>query len=335
MSRLFVSATPLRQRNYRRRDKGLMCYSFIKMNSVFDTDKILLGCDLDRTIIPNGIQKESPLARPLLRRLAQCPNIFLAYVSGRDQRLILDAIDEFYLPIPDYAIGDVGTTLYQVSNDGWQLSDDWSDEIGQDWKGLGWERLSELLEDVEEIRLQEPERQNQYKASYYADQNVDHLRLMTEIRGALAASGVRSCIIWSVDEIDKIGLLDVIPARANKLNAIRFLMQQEQFAEGRTVFGGDSGNDLDVLTSGLQSILVKNAMDNVRKEAIKTLSLKHMTHCLYLPKGNFYSMNGNYAAGVIEGLAHFIPETQEQIAKAVEQIKLAERRSVDVFKRPD
>jgi hypothetical protein len=32
-------------------------------------------------------------------------------------------------------------------------------------------------------------------------------------------------------------------------------------------------------------------------------------------------MNGNYAAGVMEGLAHFIPETRALIAKAVEKIK--------------
>jgi trehalose-6-phosphatase len=58
------------------------------MNSVFKTKKILLGCDLDRTIIPTAIQKESLLARPLLRHLAQNPHIYLAYVSGRDQKLI-------------------------------------------------------------------------------------------------------------------------------------------------------------------------------------------------------------------------------------------------------
>ena len=91
---------------------------------------------------------------------------------------------------------------------------------------------------------------------------------------------------------------------------------------------GDSGNDLDVLTSGLQSILVKNATDEVRKEAIETLSLKKKAHCLYLPKGNFYGMNGNYAAGVIEGLAHYIPETQELIAEAIEKIKNAENNEV-------
>jgi hypothetical protein len=46
-----------------------------------------------------------------------------------------------------------------------------------------------------------------------------------------------------------------------------------------------------------------------------------LTNCLYLPQGNFFGMNGNYAAGVLEGLVHFIPETRELIAKVVEKIR--------------
>jgi sucrose-6F-phosphate phosphohydrolase len=283
--------------------------------------KILICSDLDRTIIPNGYQEESAHARAVFRQLAEDSNIFLAYVSGRDKKLILDAIEEFYLPMPDYAIGDIGTTLYRIINDNWQLSEDWSDEIGQDWKSLARGNLSEFLEDMEEIRLQEPEKQKQYKVSFYTDQNVDPQLLIKNIRDVLAEKDVRANIIWSVDEISTDGLLDIIPPRANKLHAIQFLMQQEHFPEDRTVFAGDSGNDLDVLTSGQQTILVKNATEDIRKEAIKKLSEKNLTNRLYLPRGNFFGMNGNYAAGVMEGLAHFIPETRALIAKAVEKIK--------------
>jgi hypothetical protein len=144
---------------------------------------------------------------------------------------------------------------------------------------------------------------------------------MKNIRHRLAGAGIHAGIIWSIDEVRKIGLLDIVPARANKLHAIQFLMQQEKFPEKRTVFAGDSGNDLDVLTSGLQAILVKNAAEDVRKAAIETLSKKQMTHRLYLSKGGFFGMNGNYAAGVLEGLAYFIPETELLIAEAAEQIK--------------
>jgi HAD superfamily hydrolase (TIGR01484 family) len=281
----------------------------------------LICSDLDRTLIPNGYQKESAPARPVLRQLAENVNIYLAYVSGRDKKLILDAIEEFYLPTPDYAIGDVGTTLYHISNGNWILSDKWSHEIGQDWNGLNSEGLAEYFEDMDDIRLQELEKQSPYKLSFYTDPKVDLRYLKKKIRAVLAQKGVRTNIIWSVDEISSNGLLDIIPARANKLQAIKFLMRQEQFPEDQTVFAGDSLNDLDVLTSGLQAILVKNAMDEVRKEALEVLSDKHMVQRLYLPKGNFLDMNGNYAASVIEGLVHFMPETAELIANAVEKIK--------------
>jgi HAD superfamily hydrolase (TIGR01484 family) len=283
--------------------------------------KILLCSDLDRTIIPNGYEEESADARPVFRQLAQHANISLAYVSGRDKKLILDAIEEFYLPVPDYAIGDVGTTLYRIVDGNWHLSDDWSVEIGQDWKGLSWQGLTEYFEDMGEVYLQELEKQSRYKLSFYTDQNVDYQLLKKNVRVVLAQKGVRANIIWSVDEIGANGLLDILPARANKLQAIRFLMQQEHFSPERTVFAGDSGNDLEVLTSGLQAILVKNAMDEVRETAVETLSAKHMAHRLFLSKGNFYCMNGNYSAGVLEGLVHFIPETEKLIVNALDQVR--------------
>ena len=298
-------------------DVSVLFVIVIMMRSMAGLPKILICSDLDRTLIPNGYQEESAHARPVFRRLAEHSHIYLAYVSGRDRQLILDAIEEFYLPQPDYAIGDVGTTLYRIIDDDWQLSEDWSDEIGKDWKGLSWEGLAEFFEDMDDIRLQEPEKQTRYKLSFYTDQNIDYQRLINEIRLILKQKHVGANIIWSVDETGTNGLLDILPPRANKLHAIEFLMQQEQFSEDRTVFAGDSGNDLDVLTSGLQAILVKNAMAEVRQEAVNKMSDKDMLNRLYLPEGNFWGMNGNYAAGVMEGLVHFIPETRELIAAAV------------------
>ena len=286
-----------------------------------ESHNILICSDLDRTLIPNGFQKESAHARPVFRQLAENNHIYLAYVSGRDQKLIRDAIEEFYLPEPDYAIGDVGTTLYRVKNGNWLLSDDWSNEIGRDWKGINSEKLSNFFANINGMRLQEPEKQSQYKLSFYTDQQVDQQRLIKHIRIVLDEEDVHANIIWSFDEISPNGLLDIVPARANKLQAIQFLMQQELFSGERTVFAGDSGNDMDVLTSGLQAILVKNASEDIRQEAMDLLSAKHIANRLYLPKGNFCGMNGNYAAGILEGLVHFIPETEKIIAEAVEQVK--------------
>ena len=128
------------------------------MNSMDGLQKILICSDLDRTIIPNGYQEESAHARPVFRQIAEHANIHLTYVSGRHKQLIIDAIEEFYLPLPDYAIGDVGTTFYRIINGNWQLSDEWNDEISQDWQGLNWEGLAEYFEDMQDVRLQELEK---------------------------------------------------------------------------------------------------------------------------------------------------------------------------------
>ena len=79
----------------------------------------------------------------------------------------------------------------------------------------------------------------------------------------------------------------------------------------QTVFAGDSGNDLPVVASGeLQSILVKNAHEDVISTAKQALHEKGASEQLYIAQGGFLQMNGNYSAGVLEGVAHFLPQTK-------------------------
>src|SRR5690606_7218231 len=143
--------------------------------------KILLCCDLARTLLPNGCQPESPRARPRLRRLAQRPEITLVNVSGRHKALIQSAIGEYDLPLPSYAIGDVGTTIYEIVDKQWHVWEDWSEEIGKDWRGMNQDDLAKLLADIKAIQLQEPEKQNQFKLSYYASPNLDRETLIPEL----------------------------------------------------------------------------------------------------------------------------------------------------------
>jgi len=271
---------------------------------------ILLCSDLDRTILPNGAQPESPDARPLLHALAARPEVTLAYVSGRHKALLQEAIDAYDIPVPDYAIGDVGTTIYHVHDGSWDPWDEWAAEIAPDWGGRGHDELAALFTDLDALTVQEPEKQNTFKLSYYAPAELERGFLLAEMGDRLDRAGVRASLIWSVDEAAQVGLLDVLPECATKLHAVQFLMTQQGFAETRTVFAGDSGNDLPVLTSGLQAVLVKNAHPEVRDEARRALAAHALLDRLYLARGGFLGMNGNYSAGVLEGLAHFIPEVR-------------------------
>lgn len=272
------------------------------------TDSVLLCSDLDRTLLPNGPQPESPQARRLLRRVAERPEVTLVYVTGRNRRLILEAIAAYDLPIPDYAVGDVGATIYRIDDGQWHKWDRWEQQIAPDWNGQDRGRIEALLEGLEELELQEPDKQNRFKVSYYTPEQIDRRHLTRQMEERLKAENIRASLIWSVDEADHRGLMDVLPESATKHHAVRFIMQQEKFPDRRTVFAGDSGNDMPALTSGLRAVLVRNASDAVRAEALKEMKIKRQPERLYISGGEFLGMNGNYAAGVLEGLVHYIPE---------------------------
>jgi len=75
------------------------------------------------------------------------------------------------------------------------------------------------------------------------------------------------------------------------------------------MYSGDSGNDLAVLASQVPEVLVGNASEEVRREAIRRAAEQRHTEALYLARGGLKGMNGNYAAGILEGMVHFMPET--------------------------
>lgn len=278
------------------------------------SERLVLCTDLDRTVIPNGDQPESPEARPLLRRLAARPETTLVYVSGRDEGLLRTAIRDYALPEPDFAIGDVGSTIYATRGDRWTPWNAWSEEIAPDWQGFRHADLAGWIAGIDGLHLQEPEKQNAFKLSYYAASDSRPAPLLDAVRERLEARGVRASLIWSSDEQRDCGLLDVLPASANKCHAIEFLMRAKGFPEPQTVFAGDSGNDLDVLVSGLQAVLVRNAPAAVSEEALQRVEQAGYPDRLYLARGGFLGMNGYYAAGVLEGVAHFLPHTHRWLA---------------------
>ncbi|MFN2353308.1 MAG: HAD-IIB family hydrolase [Desulfopila sp.] len=273
-------------------------------------EKILLCSDLDRTILPNGPQPSSADAIALLHRLHQVPGFTLAYVSGRNKNLIAQAIEEYGIPVPDFAIGDVGTTIYEPGRD-WRPWKGWSTEIASDWNQKPRVFLEQLLGGIKGLELQEESNQNSLKLSYYTVPERDMTLLLDAIRLRLEGAGIKAAIIHSIDEEENLGLIDILPQHATKVHAIRFLMNKTGIDEDRTVFAGDSGNDLPALTSGLNAVLVKNASKDVREQAMHRLAEKGWTNRLYTARGGFLGMNGNYCAGVLEGLAYFLPETLE------------------------
>lgn len=269
--------------------------------------RILLCTDLDRTLLPNGRQRESDNARGIFASFVSRPEVTLAYVTGRHRELVEDAIRQYRLPAPNWVIADVGTSIYRVEDRGWHHWRAWERDIAQDWIGLTQRDLRSMFSDLPMLRLQEEAKQNRFKLSYYLPEHADTQTLLREMSGRLGSKHLKAVLVESVDEESRIGLLDVLPARATKLHAVEFLMTHRGFDYSNTVFAGDSGNDMQVFASRINSIVVANASREVVEQAKNLAHQNGTCGSLYLALGGFMGMNGNYSAGILEGIAHFLP----------------------------
>lgn len=270
--------------------------------------RFLLCSDLDRTLIPNGRQAESPLARPRLRSLVERAAFCMVYVTGRNRALVEEAIERYQLPRPDAVIGDVGSCIWSTFDGSWSPWPQWEALIRQDWSDERRASICDRLEHEAGLEPQPEDRQSPLKLSFQT--SADQLeRRCHRLRRSLHAAGLAANVIGSIDEVNDIGLIDILPPRASKQSAIEMLMSAWGFQHWNTVCAGDSGNDLPFLTSALQSVLVANAEDGVREQALLLAARRGQEANLYLACGGFLGMNGCYSAGVLEGLAHYLPET--------------------------
>ena len=271
-------------------------------------ERLLLCTDLDRTLIPNGEQPESAGARDRFARLAAHPQVLLAYVTGRHRQLVEEAMAEYRLPLPDFVIADVGTSLYRLAPGcGWQPDATWEREISRDWKGKSSRELQRILADIPGLRPQEASKQNRHKVSYYLALDSDRAAVEQAIDQRLRAHAVHARQVWSVDEPAAVALLDLLPPGASKYHAVAMLQRLAGFSNDDTVFSGDSGNDIEVLASSIPAILVANSTPEVQAEALHRAAASRHGASLYIARGDFAGMNGNYSAGILEGIAHYHP----------------------------
>lgn len=273
----------------------------------------LLCTDLDRTLLPNGPAAESTRARETLAHLVDAAPLALAYVSGRSLPLVLEAIEEYALPVPDVIAADVGSSVHHREAGGWRADLDWQSNVAGHWQGERQERIAELLAGVGGLVPQEGNRQMPFKRSYVLAPGAERERLERDVRAPLEADGIRAALVFSHDPDAGLELLDVLPAGGTKLHAVRHVRDALAVDNARTLFSGDSGNDLEVLVSEVPSVLVANGDEWTRRAALERLRDAADATSLHfagegVDAGRFGRLSGNYAGGIVEGLLHFHPD---------------------------
>jgi len=265
---------------------------------------MILATDLDRTLLPNG-HDEYEGTIPVLFDALKDKKITIVFVSGRNMALFEEAREEFDIPIPDFFLGSVGTEMFKKEDDNLVSDTRWIKYLRANTPNWNVEEFKKNIGDVEDLRLQDEGVQNEFKLSFYLDNfETNKDTAVARITKAVGDTGADADVVYSVDPLKNVGLIDVLPKIATKVTALEYLRKKLGEEKKNVIYCGDSGNDILPLTFGYKSILVKNAHPDTKEEVARTNNEKEFSDKLYLAKGEG-EYNGNYSSGILEGLAHF------------------------------
>ncbi len=259
----------------------------------------VLATDMDGTFIPlDGNQQNVRDLKSLCEELEQ-RRLELVYVTGRHYELVVDAIDHHELPVPQWIICDVGTSIYRsTSTGGHQVLRQYHEDLARIVGDFGVGQLADVLSKTDELTMQEPEKQGRFKLSYYCDASLLS-RITVQVEQLVERIGAPYQIIASVDPFTGEGLIDFLPTRVSKDYGLRWWVQHTGRAREEVLFAGDSGNDLAALIAGYRSIVVANADDAVTQQVSRAHQSASWSDRLFLASQPATS-------GVLEGLRHFL-----------------------------
>ncbi len=234
----------------------------------------MLVSDIDNTLIGD----RAGLAA-LTRVLRERPRGFgFGVATGRHLPSALEVLRQARVPQPDVLITAVGSEIHY----GPELRPDsgWRRHIQHLWRR---DALAALFEGVPGLVLQSPAQQSEFKLSFVADpQAMPDLR---ELQARLREARLHANLIYSHD-----AYLDVLPVRASKGQAIRYLAYKWGLPLRAFLVAGDSGNDLEMLVGDTQAVVVSN--HSAELEKLRGLE-------------QVYFASTPCASGILEGMAHY------------------------------
>lgn len=198
--------------------------------------------------------------------------------SGRSLDKVQRVLADFEIPTPDLVISSVGTYIH-YGLDPAAVDKGWLQRINYQWDP---DRLRETLASIESLELQEAANQNPFKISYYVhDKSVG----AEQVQAALGRLARQVNVL-----ITQAAYLDILPRRASKGRAVRYLGNKWSVPLDQVVVCGDAGNDLDMFTGATRGIVVGN-------HAPEMEVLRSMRRVYFAPSVS--------AAGILDGLNHF------------------------------
>ncbi|MDA3938756.1 MAG: HAD-IIB family hydrolase, partial [Spirochaetia bacterium] len=241
------------------------------------TMSALLIVDIDDTLIGDNEATER-----LVSYLQTHHNhIGFGVATGRDIQSTLNILSEYNVPFVDILISSVGSEIYYSGKE--SIDKGWITYIKKDWKP---DRIRQIMNRESYIRKQtSPESQRDFKISFVLKDGESGEEVIPRIHNILMENRLRYNLIFSHNN-----LIDILPYRAGKGKAIRYLANKWGIPVSKIITAGNSGNDADMLSRGLNGIIVGNYSPELEK--------------LRKTKGIYFA-DKEFADGILEGLEHF------------------------------
>ena len=246
-----------------------------RINSPLNTRQFVLATDLDGTFL-GGSEEDRQRLYGWIEDNRE--TVGLIFVTGRDPEFIGALCRERGVPWPDYAVGDVGTTIATVSSE----TDvapivHLEEEIAARWGSAG-DTVRARLEGHPGLTLQPTE--FRYRVSYDLD---------AEAFDQSACSMVEEMgHQWLISDNR---YFDVLPNGVSKGPSLRRLVEHLAIEPARVLCAGDTLNDLSMLECGLPAVAVGNSEPSLVER------VAHLEH--------LHMAQAHGAAGILEAIRAF------------------------------
>lgn len=234
--------------------------------------RFTLATDLDGTFLGGSEEARKTLYDWIE---ANRDTVGLIFVTGRDPEFIMEMCRERGLPWPEYVVGDVGTTIAHVRDDGHvEPIPALEADIAERWGDKG-NAVRATLDGISGLTLQPtPFR---YRVSYDLTPNAYDAtaEVLVEELG----------LDWLISDNR---YFDVLPKGVSKGPSIKRLIAHLGIPETRVLCAGDTMNDLSMLISGLPAVAVGNSEAPLKQRLYGRDTVYHAT--------------GFGAAGILEAI---------------------------------
>ncbi|HEY5603773.1 MAG TPA: HAD-IIB family hydrolase [Gammaproteobacteria bacterium] len=267
-----------------------------RKNRLPTVDRLLI-CDIDNTLVGD---------QDALQRLVDTiqnanGKVGFGVATGRNIESSVKVLEEYNVPTPDLLITSVGSEIHYGHR---MVEDtDWKKHINYLWNPAV---IKKLMTRFPGLKMQPATEQREFKISYNV--NPDKAPPLREISAFLRQNDIHIKMVYSHQ-----AFLDLMPMRATKGLAVRYIGLKWGILPERILVAGDSGNDEEMLKGNTLGVVVGNYSKELAKLKDRDL---------------IYFAQQPFARGIIEGI-HYYGFLDDLFPPADDQGELQEWSVVD------